>query len=148
MRAPLLIFAWFSKIVTALIWSGVAYVVINVELYNLWVPDQRDEGNGQEWGTPAYIHWIYLQIIGMFVLFLLAVLPNRWLVSSRIIFVVSLLIALIPLCGAIIANIYLLVAKWSMESELMILAILSAIWPLSLILSFIRLRKGEKIFYA
>ena len=148
MRVFLKIFAWLSKIVAALILSYTAYIIISLDVSSLHAPNHWVDG--ENWGTPAFKHRIYLEIIGMLVIFLLAMLPNRWLVSSRIIFVVSLLIALIPI-GMLLFDAVSDTASEGMDlSDLFSLIgiVISIPLPLSLILSFMRLQKGEKVFYA
>ena len=82
------------------------------------------------------------------VLAILSLIPNRWLVSSRISFVVFLLIALFPF------GVYFSVSAYKGASVVLILVglffaiCIFAPLPMSLVLSRIRLQKGETFTYA
>jgi hypothetical protein len=86
-----------------------------------------------------------VQIVGLAVL---SLLPNRWLVSSRISFVLFLLIALFPF------HVYFSVSAFRrVDFGLAALGIIFSLGlfgplPLSLILSHIRFRRGETFLYA
>jgi hypothetical protein len=126
MRLFLKIAAWFFKIAAILFWLGMVCV---------------KAGLG-DWGTQGFYHQTYLEIAILGLLFLLAVLPNRWLVSPLIAFIMTLLIALIPFC--------LLISSLRVFSDLFWAApliVFFSLLPLSLIFSFCRQRKGEKVGY-
>jgi hypothetical protein len=134
------VFAWLSKIAAILFWLVVAWVTISLDISSLNTPSHWREGD--DWGTPEFHHRIYLEIAEVTTLAVLAILPNRWLVFSPVTFVMALLIALTPfysIPGAL--------TEWSDLLWLMPIMLLFSLLPLSLILSFWRRRKGEKIRY-
>jgi hypothetical protein len=124
---------------------GAAWFIVNMDIFSLSTPSHWRESD--DWGTPAYHNRIYFEVAEWLAQALLAMLPNRWLVSLRITFAAALLIALIPLFG-IFYNMFSSDMDWSDRLMLMIPVVLFTPLPLSLILSFARLRKGEKVFYA
>lgn len=100
------------------------------------------ENAPEDWGTPEFYHRTYLEIAILGLLFVLAILPNRWLVFSPIAFVISLLIALIP--WVVLFSSF---KEWSDLLWMMPLLGFFGLLPASLILSFWRGRKGRKIGY-
>ena len=143
MRALLKIFAWLCKIAAIAFWLCVAWVKVGLDVSNLRATSQpmyRDAP--EDWGTPAFYHRTHLEIATLLALATLAVIPNRWLVFSPVAFAVSLLIVLIPF--------YSIITSIAAPSDLLWmtpLMSLCATLPLSLILSFWRRQKGEKINY-
>lgn len=143
MRLFLKIAAWFFKIAAILFWLGMTCVKVGLDISDLRganPPTYRDAPG--DWGTPGFYHRTYLEIAILGLLFVLAVLPNRWLVSPLIAFIITLLIALIPLC--------LLLASLKVFADLLWAApliVFFSLLPLSLIFSFRRSRTGEKVGY-
>jgi hypothetical protein len=84
--------------------------------------------------------------IQLVILAILSVAPNRWLVFSASSFIIFLMISLYPLhvfIGAILPgsiNIFI--------AGMMMAFFVFAPLPLSLIISYIRLKRGENIIYA
>ena len=77
----------------------------------------------------------------------LSLIPNRWLVFSRISFVIFLLLTLFPF------NIFLHISAYrdldfGSVAAMIIGVMLFAPLPLSLVLSRMRLRRGNKFTYA
>jgi hypothetical protein len=139
MRKLLKIAAWFCKIAAIVFCFNAALAGIELEIADL-------HGNGghwrdpapDDWGTPAFKLRTYLEIAELITLSVLAILPNRWLVFLRTVFAVSLLIALVPFYQF----------GWPTDwEELFFDLLFLTLLPLSLILSFWRRRKGEKIGY-
>jgi hypothetical protein len=152
MRTLLKVFAWLCKIAAVLFWLGVAWTFIGLDISDLRATSQpmyRDAP--EDWGTPAFKHRTYLQIAELVTLATLAILPNRWLVFSRVAFAISLLIALSPCCW-VFYDMISSATEWSDLISNLFLAVFIMIYfiplPFSIILSFLRHRKGEKIFYA
>ena len=132
---------------------GAACIIIGLDIFdminiveNLPPPSRAP----LDWGTPAYCHRMYLSIAIVLLIAIFVVIPNRWLVSSRKVFVPSLIIALLPFClsmlmltdesvsGILVAPLYQYVG----------MILLTAPWPISLILSRMRFRRGEAFTYA
>jgi hypothetical protein len=102
-----------------------------------------------DWGTPAYHHRTYLSMAVVAAVALLVVIPNRWLVSSRILFGILLLVSLLPLLFVLLLIVGDLSSVDFMTAYFVpFILLFSALWPLSLCLSFWRHRKGERFFYA
>lgn len=103
-----------------------------------------------DWGTPAYYHRTYLWIIAVAVVALLVIIPNRWLVSSRISFGIVVIIAVFPLSVGLL----FVISELSPSQDflgayfLFLMLPLLGLWPVSLCLSFWRHRKGERFLYA
>ena len=104
------------------------------------------------WLLGSYHHTVYdIQHIGFIIqnaaLALLSLIPNRWLVSSKTAFGISLLVALFPLHVFFYAdNLFL-----GGISDLFILAVALSIFvplPLSILFSYLRFRRGEKFTFA
>ena len=92
---------------------------------------------------PGHFPVAYAQAISTLTL---SVIPNRWLVLTRTSFAVSLLLALIPLrvfIGARIPNDVVWIV-WGLFVAFCAFGLL----PLSLALSYVRLRRGEMVTYA
>jgi hypothetical protein len=145
MRELLKVLAWLCKITAMVIWLGIAWTFIGIDVLNLRATSQpmyRDAP--QDWGAPAFKHRTYLEIAELAMMAVLAVLPNRWLVFSPVTFALSLLIALSPFFYLIISSI----REWSDLIFVALLIPLCGPLPLSITLSFLRHRQGEKIFYA
>jgi hypothetical protein len=143
-------FAIACKVIAIIEWLGVAWVTIGLDVSDLRAKSQpmyRDAP--QDWGTPAYYHRTYLQIFVICVLVVLAVLPNRWFVSSRPAFGISLFVSFAPLWGMIVGSD---ISHFSDLIWLVILVALTSLYfsflPLSLIFSFWRHKKGQKVTYA
>jgi len=127
MRMFLKILAWFCKVAAILFW-------LVLTLYKS--SDVARPLGGVGSGAPEF-----LEIAILSAYFVLVILPNRWLVFSPDAFVISLLVALIPL--------FLLLGSmgWSNLSVVAPLIVYFGLLPSSLVLSFWRRRKGEKIGY-
>jgi hypothetical protein len=134
------VFAWLFKIAAVVFWLVEAVVKIGFDISNLREPSHW---SGEEWGTPTFEHRTYLEIVTLIALVVLAVLPNRWLVFSPVTFAISLLIVLIPFY-----QIFGSLTEWADLLWMVPLMSLFSLLPLSLILSFVRQRKGEKVGYA
>ncbi len=89
MRIFLKILAWVCKVSAILFWSAEALVKIGFDVAN-------SHGNPGPWGGSDSGTSVYLEIVIPSLLFVLAILPNRWLVFSPVAFIISLLIASIP----------------------------------------------------
>src|ERR1035438_176066 len=86
------------KVLAILIWLGSAWFVLNFHVRDLRSPSPPYYRDAPvDWGTPAYLHRTCFHIAETALLTLLALVPNRILVSSRIAFGISLAAALIPL---------------------------------------------------
>lgn len=79
---------------------------------------------------------------------ILCTVPNRWLVWFDVIFVLSLLVALFPLRAVIDISSWNGMGTREIAGVILALAFLFAPLPISLILSRIRLRRGQKFMYA
>lgn len=138
MRAFLTVFAWLCKITAIVFCLYAARAGIELDVFSLQGSQSAYRDAPEDWGTPVFKHRTYLEIAELTTLVVLAVLPNRWLVFSKVSFTVSLLVALIPFYPAM---------GWLTQwSDLPFMAFLVPL-PLSLVLSFWRQRKGEKIGY-
>lgn len=145
------ILAYLCKVLAAILWVGAAYLKIALYIMDLRATTPpRDAPH--DWGTPAYYHRTYLEIIMMLSVALLAVLPNCWLVFSRLIFGASIILALVPFGVCLIHD-------WSSDPFMSWRNYLDPEpWiyggfvfgplPLALFLSFWRQRKGAMVRYA
>ena len=140
------------KILAIVFWLGSAWLVLNLDVRDVRAsspPQYRDAP--RDWGTPEYYRRTYFHIAETTVLLLLALIPNRLLVCSRIAWGAALVVALIPLArvlyssefpfgggGEIILSGFVLVMIVGMFSPL----------PLSLFFSFLRRQKGQTVSYA
>jgi hypothetical protein len=142
--------AFVCKIIAVFIWlSGVWS-----EVLGLYAP--RD-GLGHL--ASASLLSLYAEICGILVVALVAVIPNRWLVSSPYVFTASLVIAVVPMFFAIyhwVADITfirafshpILMAFFSLAFMIIDMVIVYIPLPLSLIASFWRGRMGQQVTYA
>ena len=139
------------KILATVGWLVIAWFVISILIHDIRATTPPREAP-HDWGTAAYYHRIYRSILGVSVVALLAAIPNRWLVFSRIVFSIVLIIALLPLCFSLFVSLqdFSLVVSDFPNSVFVwaIMMLFSVPWPLSLSLSFWRYRKEEEIFYA
>ena len=103
-----------------------------------------------DWGTPAYRYRMYLRIAAVAAVALLVAIPNRWLVFSRLLFSIALIVSLSPFLFALVLIIETLSPGGDFMGAylLFFMLLLSALWPVSLCLSFWRVRKGERFLYA
>jgi hypothetical protein len=85
-----------------------------------------------------------VQLIGLAVL---SLIPNRWLVFSRISFVIFLLLALFPFRDYFHISAYRDLDPASVTA-MIIGALFFAPLPLSLVLSRMRFQRGDKLIYA
>jgi hypothetical protein len=151
MQQTLRPFAIACKVVAIIEYLGGAWVKINLDVSGLRATSQpmyRDAP--QDWGTAAYYHRTYSEIVVICLLLLLALIPNRWLVSSRFVFWVSMLIALTPIL-VVVANSFSIhdLSSWlDAFIALVLMSLFFGFLPLSLIFSFWRHRRGEKVTYA
>ena len=150
MQSSLKLLAVACKVFASVEAIAVAWFMVGLDICELQAATpSRDV---EDWGTPAYYHWLYASIAIVSLLAILAVVPNRWLVLSRAIFVPSVVVALLPLCFSL----FLICGEFDIFSDqfaetLLVwtaMILLSAPWPLSLILSRMRFRKGEQFTYA
>lgn len=133
------------KVIATLEALGMAWFLIGS-----WYLDMRSATPPRDapldWGTPAYYQRTYLRITVVAVMALLVVIPNRWLVSSRILFSITLLMALSP------AGLFIIFFSpghdFMVAYFLCFMLLLTGLWPLSLCLSFWRNKKGETFLYA
>jgi hypothetical protein len=86
-----------------------------------------------------------VQIVGLAVL---ALIPNRWLVFSRISFVVFLLLTLFPFRGFFRVAPYRGVDPGLVAMGTLVASLFYVPLPLSLVLSRIRFRRGDKFTFA
>ena len=130
------------KILAAIIWIGIAWFKISLDIMILHLSSPPRESPTQ----------IYLEIFVLSVIALLAVVPNRWLVFSRIAFGISLVIALFPLGVNLIhdwrSDPFMAMRNYLDPEALVFLAFIFCPLPFALSLSFWRRRKGEKVAYA
>ncbi len=102
-----------------------------------------------DWGTPAYYHRTYLSMVVVVLVALLVVIPNRWLVCSRVLFSIVLIVSVLPLLFVLLLLVGDLSSVDFMTAYFIpFILLFSALWPISLCLSFWRHRKGEKFLYA
>jgi len=102
-----------------------------------------------DWGTPAYYHRTYLWIAVVGIVALLVTIPNRWLVSSRLLFGIVLIVSLLPLLLVWFFMVQdLLSVDFMTAYFLPFIVLLSGLWPASLCLSLWRHRKGQRFLYA
>jgi hypothetical protein len=130
--------AWFCKIAAIVIWLVAARAAISLDIYTLHGGTSEYRGLDTSFPDNASV---IKDIAEWALLALLAILPNRWLVVSLVVFAISLMIALIPSC---------LILGWDTDNwmgDLFILLPIYAPLPLSLVLSFLRFRKGENVRY-
>jgi glucan phosphoethanolaminetransferase (alkaline phosphatase superfamily) len=144
--------AFGCKILAAMIWLGAAWFKIGYDIVVMHSSSPPREGPTRGWGTPAYYHWFYLEMFVFLVVALLAVVPNRWLVFSRIAFSISLIVALFPFCVVLIhdwtSDPFMSLSNYLDPGALAFAAFIFGPLPLALTLSFWRQQKGEKVTYA
>jgi hypothetical protein len=135
------------KVLASIEAIAVAWFMIGLDV-NLLLATTPSRDAPDDWGTPAYDHRLYVSIAITSLIAVLVVVPNRWLVFSRAVFGPSLIVALLPLCFSLflICSLFRELFETAMFGAIMIL--LSAPWPLSLIISRMRLRRGEIFTYA
>lgn len=138
------------KILSAIFWIFVASLKICFDLATLDSPDRPRDIPVRDWNNPAYFYRICLGILVLFVIALVALVPNRWLVSSRKIFGAALAVALIPPCTVFIQSCrdepFITLRDCLVGAPL--IAVFFAPLPMSIVLSFWRKQRGEKIKYA
>jgi hypothetical protein len=151
MQQFLKLIAIVCKVVAIVAWLGVAWVKVGLDVSDLRATSQpmyRDAP--EDWGTPAFYHRTYLEIFEICGYVLLAVIPNRWLISWRPVFWVALLLAFAPL-GYFLATFSAIHSLsdvlWSVFAAIM-MSPLFIFTPLSLILSCWRHKHGQKVTYA
>jgi hypothetical protein len=138
------------KIVASIEAMAAAWALIGMDIYELHATEPPRDA--QDWGTPAYYHRLYSSIAIVSLLAILVLIPNRWLTSSRLVFVPSLIIALLPLSFSLFLIFTTLDCfviepfETTIDSAIMIL--LSVPWPLSLIFSRMRFQRGTEFTYA
>jgi hypothetical protein len=104
--------------------------------------------------THAPVHAIPFQLIVFpsiiaLIVVVLAIVPNRWIVRSPILYLFSLFMAALPYILSLLSAVTS-ISSWDFEGACTVIAILILIlpWPLSLLLSSIRFKKGESFWYA
>jgi hypothetical protein len=105
--------------------------------------------------THTPVHAIPFQVmlspsIMAFVVVLLVILPNRWIVRSPTLYPFSLFMAALPFCFALLG---ICSGSFHTESSNNVLPAVGIMllflpWPLSLLLSSIRFKQGESFWYA
>jgi hypothetical protein len=85
-----------------------------------------------------------VQLVGLAVL---SLIPNRWLVFSRIFFVIFLVLALFPFDVFFHVSSYRELDVASVTAMIIVVFLIAPL-PLSLVLSRLRLQKGDKFTYA
>jgi hypothetical protein len=147
MHQPLKIAALACKFVALAYWLTMAWTVIPTSLSGLRATTNPFfPGSEPDWGTPAYTFRTCFEIAVLLLLCLLSLIPNRWLVGSRPVFVASLTAATLPL-----ALIFLRPADATpFLSLLRSLSLFLVVSPLvlSISISFFRRHKGESVVYA
>lgn len=154
MHVFLKVAAIVCKIFAAIEWLALGYFFIGLSLRKMLATEFPREAPS-DWGTPAYYYRTCFSILVIFILTLLAVAPNRWLVRSRVIFLMSLLVAFLPAC-LFVASIVRGAGYYPFDSvrnllnpvRLGMTIIICVPLPLSLILSFYRRRDKGEILYA
>ena len=128
MQKSLKIFAIVCKVIAVIEWLGIAWIGVPWDISELRGTSHSAYRDSGDMGTPAWYHRIYWEIFVICALVLIAVIPNRWLVSSRFAFWISLLITLIP--GIEVSTSFPGVISGT------VLILLSSFLPISLICSF------------
>jgi hypothetical protein len=138
------------KILASIEAVAAAWFLIGLDIYMLHATSPPRDAT--DWGTPGYYHRLYFSISIVSLLALLVVVPNRWLVFSRVVFGPSLIVALLPFCFSLLfisEDFSLILSDFFGTFVWWAIAIfLSAPWPLSLIFSRMRFRRGEIFTYA
>lgn len=151
MQSRLKHLAMGCKICASVEWLVICWFITSMLVHELRATTPPREAP-HDWGTAAYYHRIHRSILGVSIVGLLAVIPNRWLVFSRIVFCIVLIISLLPLCFSlfVISQDFDLAVSDFPNSAIVWggMMLSNVLWPLSLSLSFWRYRKGEKILYA
>lgn len=141
-------FAVGSKILAGVIWVGIALLKISRVLTSHYTSVPPRHGTLMGWGTPSYYYWIALKILLLVVLASLAVVPNRWLVSSRKAFGMALFTALFPFGVVVVYDwlAYPFNSVWAFftPAALMNATLTFGPLPVSLALSFWRQQRGIK----
>lgn len=141
--------SWTLKIVAAVFWLSTASVVFYVDVPNLRAstpPHYRDAPT--DWGTPAYYQRVWWRLAKTVLMVALVLLPNRVLVASRLAFIVSVLVAALITCQALLRVFHYF--EFSTGDFLFLalkIAVLAAL-PVSLVLSYVRFQRGEIVAYA
>jgi hypothetical protein len=97
---------------------------------------------GHRWGTNRIAD---IQLVGLAVL---SLIPNRWLVSSRIVFVLFLLLTLFPFRVFFYASAFKGIDLGLVTAGIFAATFLFVPLPLALILSRMRFQRGDKFTYA
>ena len=82
---------------------------------------------------------------------LLAVVPNRWLIFSRITFGAAVAVALLPLCVVLVhdwSDPFMSLRNYLDPSAWAFMGFIFAPLPIALTLSFLRRQKGADVTYA
>ena len=138
------------KVLASIEAIGAAWFLIGLDIYLLHATSPPRDA--QDWGTPAYYHRLYFNIAIVSLAAVLVLMPNRWLVFSRVVYSPSLIVALLPLglsllfisedFSLIFSDFFGTFFWW------VVMILLSAPWPLSLIFSRMRFRRGAVFTYA
>jgi hypothetical protein len=138
------------KILASIEAIGAAWFLIGLYVYELRATEPPRDA--LDWGTPGYYHRIYFSIAIVSLLAILALMPNRWLTFSRFFFIPSLIIALLPFCFSLFlisTTLFCIMSEpFGTAVDWVIMILLSAPWPLSLIFSRMRFRRGAVFTYA
>ena len=137
--------SWTLKIVAAVFWLHVASVVFYVDVPNLRAnapPQYRDAP--ADWGTPAYYQRVWWRVAKTALMVALVLIPNRVLVSSKVVFAFALLASLIPW--------HVILQKWfggaGLSNWLFLGVVTLGALPASITLSYLRFQRGERVTYA
>jgi len=145
------ILAFVCKILAAIIWLGAAALEVGFDVAEMHATTPPRDAQ-HDWGTPTYFHRMYLDMFMVLVVALLAVVPNRWLVFSRLAFGAAVAIALLPFCVVLIhdwtSDPFMSVRNYLDPGAWMFAAFIFGPLPVALALSFWRRQKGADVTYA
>jgi len=150
MQSSLRPLAIVCKIFASIEAIAAAWFMVGLDIYMLRATSPPRDAT--DWGTPAYDHRLYSSIAIESLLAIFVLIPNRWLTFSRLVFAPSLIVALLPLCFSlfsIVADFDILFDEpFDTAIDWVIMILLSVPWPLSLIFSRMRFRRGAAFVYA
>ncbi|HXC37186.1 MAG TPA: hypothetical protein VNV43_15020 [Candidatus Acidoferrales bacterium] len=134
--------ALICKVLAVIIWVGEALIKSNWDIHEMHML--------QGWGKTPNIQGTYLEILALSGIALFSAAPNRWLVFSPIAFCISLSIAVFPFFFVVFKNLSgpfnTVGVVFSPANSIAMILIFGPL-PLSLAMSFLRQRGGEKISY-
>jgi hypothetical protein len=138
------------KIPGVVIWFGLALMEITILTQEMHMSHPPRDAP-RDWGTAAYFHRSYLEILVFSAFALFSMAPNRWFVFSPIVLCIAILVALFPF-GYVLVQTFTepfnkISVVFSLANSVFFFTVFAPL-PLSLIFSFWRLRRGEKVGYA